>query len=231
MAPSNQRVVTLKLPGEQLQALDFSGCAVLDVKKPKKRGGARPRPKKEDTGAGPGGAAGAAGTAPSGVVIGPTNNVDPVLGSLPRSLRAAPVANTSGLVIDKTPCRKWQRRPLQIRTFAGYTCDLWGWTSDYTPAEWTEQQKRDAQEQAKEEQYRTELAAQREEAARQEQAKQEAVRQEQARKEAVRAEASNAKAAKRAAKKEERATKTRKPPAKRPSIKLKLDSEIPSSEP
>mgnify|MGYP004701418873 CR=1 FL=1 len=145
---ANSLIVKLKLSGTVLKDFDFP-------EKPKKR--KRPVKKEDDSGEAKGSNSNN-GTSNNSVENGsngsasaPGNNnnnaynntgiitnggADPMLGGLPRSVKAAPVPNTAGLVINKTPCRKWVKKPIEWKTFTGYSYSVQAWSSTYTEKEW-----------------------------------------------------------------------------------------------
>lgn len=141
MAPNNHVVVTLRLSGQELGKFDFSEHRAPFQKKNKKRPSSTPAVrakfdcKEIDD------------DKPASV---PSMGNDPVLASLPRSLKAAPVANTSGLSLDKTPCRKWNSQFVELKMISGYTINVRAWTSNYTDAEWQQKQKQEGAEEVQE---------------------------------------------------------------------------------
>lgn len=141
MAPNNHIVVTLRLPRSELGRFDFSEHRSPFQKKSKKRPSSSPAPRTKTESKEPD------DDKPAST---PTGSTDPVLSSLPRSLKAAPVANTSGLSLDKTPCRKWDSQLVELKMISGYTINVRAWTSNFTDAEWQQKQIQQEAEEAQE---------------------------------------------------------------------------------
>lgn len=135
MHATNTLIVKLSVSADKLKELDFTD---KPAKKPRKRP-VKPKPEAKDEHT----------SLNSGIIT--NGGADPISGTLPRTVKAAPVANTQGLVLDKTPCRKWSRTPITLKGFTGFAFQVMAWTSKYKPGEYEEKLANETKDKAKSE--------------------------------------------------------------------------------